>query len=926
MAQQPQDKLEAAAEAAGAAAAAAAASVWRFFEDDTASRQDSVKNNSGNCENSTNSTNTEQQVDAVVSAGATAAAKLTPSAESTGPECCNMSSSLAGAPVDGSTANLSNSDGSSSSSDSSTTATSKDTSPLGPRGNADEPNALAGHSISSSASNADSEGIADCSTTGSCNGNSERKNGSGGSSSSSNKGDLVTTGSCNGNSERKNGSGGSSSSNNKGDLVSALGMLRNAASRVLSGGSSQQQQQLRQEQQQHLQGATEETHSHDGLLSASRIAPGAAQTVTAAAGPAPGAAAAAAVVAAAVAAAEAALRGGSSSELSSSSNSSSGTAHYQTSTTPEALQVAHRLPPQQKQEDQQRRGKNDQSMVASAANTGLGGAAEPAGSTARVASTAEAAVEATSDVGASTAAAANSAEAAASSGIHKLVETRLGYATDIGGQLQQTAQQTAAKKHPEEDASTPSWYRHKRHTFIFSYSGKPVYSRYGKEENLGAFAGALSAIISKLERFRGDKPPDVVRHFRCFGGRFVFLPRGPFYLALFDRQSINNGIARAYLMLLHRQLVCILTKEVERTLLIRPSFDVRPLMGGTDGIFRGLHRHYFNSMLSVLLPILLESNCAAAAAPAGNGTTAPSPAAEQLHHQQQQQEQQSAALSISGAFEALPLSGTMRHIATTAVKNGPTPNVLASMLLAEQRVVSLSYAKGYELSSTVKSYFEFRHSPEGRAMGVTICACRCLLADKLCEFVFGSAGFLHAYVRYLTPRLAFVCLSSPADSIRFHHLANHCNKLFAMLTNTGCLAAIETSLEYAPYALPRCLWGEIALVHCALFVPSLSQYFSSAFGDDYKTDVSKQQRVYTLYTSAAELIQNAKRPAHSFVETTDEKVYVWLTGEFFFFCCVPRWINVSTTLVEQLAKWIREQQPFLFITETPPLVHTPQQK
>lgn len=132
-------------------------------------------------------------------------------------------------------------------------------------------------------------------------------------------------------------------------------------------------------------------------------------------------------------------------------------------------------------------------------------------------------------------------------------------------------------------------------------------------------------------------------------------------------------------------------------------------------------------------------------------------------------------------------------------------------------------------------------------------------------------GFLHAYIRYLTPRLAFVCLSSPADSIRFHQLANHCNKLFAvlsrenvafriyahsfwlrdgakvweltvygscmksisaspqlfrcvavesapkglrlgvkslgfllqMLTNTGCLAAIETSLEYAPYALRK---------------------------------------------------------------------------------------------------------------------------
>ncbi|CDJ62868.1 LOW QUALITY PROTEIN: hypothetical protein, conserved [Eimeria necatrix] len=364
---------------------------------------------------------------------------------------------------------------------------------------------------------------------------------------------------------------------------------------------------------------------------------------------------------------------------------------------------------------------------------------------------------------------------------------------------------------------------------------------------------ALSAIVSKLERFRGDKPPDVVRHFRCFGGRFVFLSRGPFYLALFDRQSINNSTARGYLMLLHRQLVCILTKEVERTLLIRPSFDVRPLMGGTDGIFRGLHRHYFHSMLSVLLPILFKSNCAAAAVPlSGSAEAAASATVEQ---QQQQQEQQSAALSISGAFEALPLSGTMRHIATTAVKNAPTPNVLASMLLAEQRVVSLSYAKGYELSPTD------------------------------------------------------VCL-----------LTNF------MLTNTGCLAAIETSLEYAPYALPRCLWGDISLLHCALFVPSLSQYFSSAFGDEYKTDASKQQSVLSLYASATELIQNGKRPAHAYVETTDEKVYVWLTAEFFFFCCVPRWINVSTALVEQLAKWIREQQPFLFITDIPPLVHTPQQK
>ncbi|KAL8438273.1 hypothetical protein ACSSS7_000250 [Eimeria intestinalis] len=77
------------------------------------------------------------------------------------------------------------------------------------------------------------------------------------------------------------------------------------------------------------------------------------------------------------------------------------------------------------------------------------------------------------------------------------------------------------------DASSASWYTHKRHAFIITYSGKPVYSRSSSISNdrsscsaaAAAAAdgssrcsrGTLSAIISKLERFRGDKPPDVLR-------------------------------------------------------------------------------------------------------------------------------------------------------------------------------------------------------------------------------------------------------------------------------------------------------------------------------------------------------------------------------------------------------------------------------
>ncbi|CDJ58074.1 At2g28390/T1B3.9, related [Eimeria maxima] len=872
MAQRQQDKLEAVAEAAGAAAAAAAASVWRFFEDDAATHEEEIKKISASCGCNTQKSTAKKQQSPPLDTVAATAAKLTPATEITATPGTDTSTPFVTAPAYGSNGNCRSSNNSSG--DSSTTATSKDTSPMGPRGNIDDLNAPAGCNNSSRKS-ADIDGISDSSAP------------------------IGRTKS----SVRCNDCSGSSS--NGGDFVSALGMLRNAANCILSG-TPQNQQQTHLGQQQLLMQEKTGPHSGENLQLSSSIAIGSSigstQAPGAAAAAAPGAAAAAAVVAAAVLAAEAAVRGDSSSVLSSTSACSNGisnTTHYQTSTTPEAVQVAHRLLPQQQQQDHQQQGNDDLSVDTSTANAAPDVAAEVSVSACAVSVEAEVNA-ATLEGGTPAAAAANETETTGGAGIHKLVESRLGYATDIGGQLQQTAQQTAAKKHPEEDASTPSWYRHKRHTFIFSYSGKPVYSRYGKEENLGAFAGALLAIVSKLERFRGDKPPDVVRHFRCFGGRFVFLPRGPFYLALFDRQSVNNSIARAYLMLLHRQLVCILTKEVERTLLIRPSFDVRPLMGGTDGIFRGLHRHYFNSMLSVLLPILMESNCAAAAsgAPAGTGAAA-SVAAEQLHKQQQQQEQQSAALSISGAFEALPLSSTMRHIATTAVKNGPTPNVLASMLLAEQRVVSLSYAKGYELSPTdvclltnfVSSSLALRQLESFTPLCLPSINDRQVVLFLLRGCLW---GFLHAYVRYLTPRLAFVCLSSPADSIRFHQLANHCNKLFAV------------HLEYGPGDA-----DEYRLLGRNRNIAGVRPVCTA---------------IYTLYTGAVELIQNAKRPAHSFVETTDEKVYVWLTVEFFFFCCVPRWINISTTLVEQLAKWIREQQPFLFITETPPLVHIPQQK
>ncbi|PHJ14636.1 trafficking protein mon1 subfamily protein, partial [Cystoisospora suis] len=57
--------------------------------------------------------------------------------------------------------------------------------------------------------------------------------------------------------------------------------------------------------------------------------------------------------------------------------------------------------------------------------------------------------------------------------------------------------------------------------------------------------------------------------------RFVFLRRGPLYFVSIDSLSPNVDHIRTALMLVHRQLLCILTKGIETTLYSRPNFDVR---------------------------------------------------------------------------------------------------------------------------------------------------------------------------------------------------------------------------------------------------------------------------------------------------------------------------------------------------------------
>lgn len=51
----------------------------------------------------------------------------------------------------------------------------------------------------------------------------------------------------------------------------------------------------------------------------------------------------------------------------------------------------------------------------------------------------------------------------------------------------------------EEDVSSEAWRSHRKHVFVLSEAGKPIYTRYGTEEALSSTMGVMMALVSFVE-------------------------------------------------------------------------------------------------------------------------------------------------------------------------------------------------------------------------------------------------------------------------------------------------------------------------------------------------------------------------------------------------------------------------------------------
>lgn len=260
-------------------------------------------------------------------------------------------------------------------------------------------------------------------------------------------------------------------------------------------------------------------------------------------------------------------------------------------------------------------------------------------------------------------------------------------------------------RYAHEHNKDPDWYKHEKHVLILTWSGRPVFTRYGDDSALAAYMGVVSAVISNIQRH-----DDEVRTIHAGPTTFVFVIKGPIYLISISRTSESVIQLQRQLEYVYAQIITTLTGNITKILIDRPSYDLRELMGGTENLLRSLCDDmdtHFTYLLS--------------------------------------------------AYECVMLPSSTRQSCTSILRqHAKKESMLFALLTSGTRVVSLAQAKGRQIDTTdlllIINFITNSQSLRSSESWTPICLPG--VSDK---------GYLYAYVCYIAEEVCLTLISADKD-------------------------------------------------------------------------------------------------------------------------------------------------------------------
>ncbi|XP_057369536.1 protein SAND-like [Daphnia carinata] len=150
----------------------------------------------------------------------------------------------------------------------------------------------------------------------------------------------------------------------------------------------------------------------------------------------------------------------------------------------------------------------------------------------------------------------------------------------------------------DEESGSDSllWKNQRKHFFVLSEAGKPIYTRHGNEEQLVTLFGVMQALVSFVED--GEDSMDMIL---AGDTKFVFLHKTPLILVAVSK--MKDSVLQLLLQLeyIYNQISSVITRaHLEKIFEQRRNYDLRRLLAGSERLMDNLV-NYMDNDFSVLL-------------------------------------------------------------------------------------------------------------------------------------------------------------------------------------------------------------------------------------------------------------------------------------------------------------------------------------
>ncbi|XP_073397367.1 vacuolar fusion protein MON1 homolog B-like isoform X5 [Dendrobates tinctorius] len=428
----------------------------------------------------------------------------------------------------------------------------------------------------------------------------------------------------------------------------------------------------------------------------------------------------------------------------------------------------------------------------------------------------------------------------------------------------------------EEDVTAESWRTKRKHVFVLSEAGKPIYSRYGNEEALSSTMGVMMALVSFVQSGNNS-----IRSIHSDKQKVVFLQQGPLVLVSVSRAPQSEEQLRKELQYVYYQIISMLTQaSVARIFERKKNYDLRRLLTGSEKIL--------DSLLDLL-------------------DTDPG--------------------FLLGAVRCVTLPSPLRDSLSSILTKAITPNLVFSILVAEQQLVTVVQERAV--------IEDCRLDPADLQLLLNLIGASSAFQageiwTPICLPRFNPDGYFYAYISYLDPDCTVCLVLLSTDKESFYAVSGCKRKIQEAMGAQNSLQALAGALCCCSYSAS--LVGVPELLHFVykpLDIPENYQQlpqFTSPEPDGPYTSEEERQRLFDLYRYLHCRIHSSARPLRLIYHVAEkETLLAWVTSKFELYMAFSSLVTKvgAINVITKLLRWIKREEDRLFIRYPPKYSTTP---